>query len=73
MDQFFTVKDAIEYLRSLLVKSKLVISQNRKNVNYPPIIWRHHLYALFSNHTKVDTDLVNFDKLLNCFRIEICF
>lgn len=59
LDQFFTVKDAIEYLRSLLVKSKLVISQNRKNVNYPPIIWRHHLYALFSNHTKVDTDLNN--------------
>ncbi|KAH9407019.1 Serine/threonine-protein kinase 19 [Tyrophagus putrescentiae] len=59
-DHFSTILEAFKYLRSLLqlnCSSLLTGSSSSDKVPFPPIVWRHHLYALFSSHTKVDSEL----------------
>jgi hypothetical protein len=53
---FTSSLDALHYLRSLFPIEKFV---NR----IPAIIWRHQLYALFSNRTEIDKQVVRDSKL----------
>ncbi|OTF78481.1 serine/threonine-protein kinase 19-like protein [Euroglyphus maynei] len=49
---FSTVAEAYEYIRQLCLRSSLI--QER---SLPPIVWRHQLYSLFDDMSKVDVAL----------------
>nr|XP_046913434.1 uncharacterized protein LOC124494308 isoform X2 [Dermatophagoides farinae] len=52
IDDFSTVDKAYEYIRQLCLQSWLI-----KQRSLPPIVWRHQLYSLFEDSSKVDVAL----------------